>query len=345
VHVSEYDRRVTFFLSWVKAERGRLTLAVRAADGTEVTAGDAGVSVHEGQTYAIVTVAREFLAQPGKIGPAPWQLTITGPGLRPGEHEKYQYSVIVDSTLRLDARVGPTAARAGEPLVVTARVTAAGHPVIGLEEVWARVSRPTDGLGNWLVTPVSPAQLARVAVRRGTEVLPPRQRRALAIADVIGVRPPGYIAEAPIRLFDDGTHGDAQAGDSVYTNTWTTVPHPGSYRFTIAASGSTAGSNAFDREAAIGREVAIEVSTPASTISLSHTGPGPAFVTVTPRDGLGNFLGPGRSTSLRILPAVGSMRGALDDLGDGRYRQVLVPPGGVAAGDVRLALQTVELRP
>jgi hypothetical protein len=60
-----------------------------------------------------------------------------------------------------------------------------------------------------------------------------------------------------------------------------------------------------------------------------------------PKDDLGSFLGPGRANAFRIVPDQGRMDGPLSDLGDGRYRQVLVPPRGVPASDVAIALETV----
>jgi Mg-chelatase subunit ChlD len=344
VHVSAFDRRVSFFVSWVKSDPHRLALEVRASDGSLVDASDPGVSVHHGGTYAIVTVGRFFLTQPGKVGLDPWRLTLSATRLRPGEKEKYQYSVIVDSALRLDGRIGPRAAFAGQPLRITARLRAAGHPITGLSNVWVKVTRPTDSLGNWLtVNQVTPAQIGRIPRRVGAEPIPPRQRRAQAIASVLGVAPPGYTPAQTLQLFDDGSHGDVRAADGVYTNHWPATPHPGAYRFVFSAEGRGE-RGAFDRELVRGRQVGLLVSTTASPRTLGHTGPGPARLTVIPKDDLGNFLGPGRARSFRIVPALGRMAGPLNDLGNGSYAQILVPPSGVNAENVAITLETIAPR-
>jgi hypothetical protein len=252
--------------------------------------------------------------------------------------------VLLDSDLTFHAHARSAADLAGDVLRLTATVKEGGRRLTGLTDLRVRVSRPAEGFGDWLTAnTVTPEQIARIPARRGTEPLPPVQRRALAITDVLGVPPPGQIAERFVRLTDDGTNGDEQAGDGIYTALWDRTPQAGSYTFHFMASGRTRGGNPFTREAVVRRQIGLRLSTAASAIVLSDVAANHATVTVRPRDGLGNFLGPGRSNAFRIVPDQGRMMGPRVDNADGSYRQVLMAPPDVRPEDVELRL--VTLRP
>jgi len=337
VRINEYDRRLSFFLSWVTPRPGRLSLAVRSSDGAAVPAAGPGVRVHQGNTYTILTVEPSFLKQAGKVGATPWTIEITG-NLQPGESEKLQYSVIVDSALRLRPSVEAAVNWTGKPLLLTARLTAAGRPIPGLTTVSVQVTRPQGGRGNWFAkNKVTAAQLAKVPLLRGSERLSITQRRAIAIADVLKVPFPGRTKGEVIRLYDDGTHGDAKAKDGVYTGVWNDTRTEGTYAFHFTANGPTQQGNGFDREAVLQKYVKVKVSAEHSLVKLVPVAER-LRVTVTPMDAFGDSLGPGHAALLRLVPSRGRMQGGLQDNGDGTYGQFLTLPKGVKPKDVTVKL-------
>lgn len=67
-----------------------------------------------------------------------------------------------------------------------------------------------------------------------------------------------YGAETPLTLWDDGLHGDGEAGDGVYANTYYqtgfggTMSGAGSYMVEVFASGSTLNTGSFSRQKLLG---------------------------------------------------------------------------------------------
>jgi hypothetical protein len=339
VRLNEHDRRVSFFVSWVTARRGLLSLTVRSSDGAVVAPTRRGVRLHQGDTYTILSVDRSFLGQAGKVGAAPWTIAIAPNDWQPGQSEKIQYSVVVDSGLRLRAAAGSGSERVGDTLRITARLSEAGRPVAGLSDVSARVTRPVDGRGNWFAKHLpTAAQLERVPALRGSERLSPIERRARAISEILKVPYPGLTDAGVLRLYDDGSHGDEKAKDGVYTGLFTDTGREGSYAFHITASGPTAAGNAFDRDVVVQRYLKVRPTLAQSAVTLAASGIGRARATVKPMDALGNFVGPGYAATLRLTPSRGRMQGRVQDHGDGTYSQILALPKGVSAKTVSVQL-------
>ena len=105
-----------------------------------------------------------------------------------------------------------------------------------------------------------------------------------------------YIAEGgtvlftteTITLFDDGLHGDGEAGDGVYANRYTNTQNEGTYSFTVTAEGTSPAGNGFLRESSVATVV---TATALQQYALAVTATIPAGVAVSPADANGESDG------------------------------------------------------
>jgi hypothetical protein len=348
VGINEHDRRVSFFLSWVKPDRNRLGLVVSSSDGVIVPIRARGVRFHQGQTYQVLTVDASFLGQPGKVGPTPWWITIEPRRLDQGEQEEYQYSVILDSALKMDAALDSRYYTTGDKVVVTAALTEAGRPIAGLTRVQAVVAGPEDGLGNWFAANKVDLQDIPVPGEIEGESLPPLLRKSIFLTDIRQVPTPGRRKPTPLRLYDDGAreHADRVAGDGVYTNIYTGTVKEGMHSFHVRAQGPTSGGSVFDRDDVIHRHVSVKVvpkhvSVQVLPVAVRASREKVFKVVVTPKDALGNFLGPRYSGAIEMASSKGAFVGKPTDHLDGTYTQMLRLPTSVdsKAVEVRVSVK------
>jgi len=350
VRINEYDNRVSVFLSWKTPQTGRLSLRIKTSDGLDIpaTAATPGVTPHQGNTYQIVTLDREFLNQAGKVGPTPWILEVGAGQLDSGESEHYQYSVIVDSGLKMDMGFARDGYQVGDSIVVEAAIKVDRRPLTGLSDVVAKVTGPEEGLGNWFaLNAVSAEAVKKIPEERNGERLSRIQRKATYLTDVRKIGVPARRAPNEIHLFDDGTHGDALAGDGVYSGTVTNTAKEGSYILQVRASGPTAAGNGFDRDTSLQtyltpRIVAEHIGIIAVRVDSQESKLQRFQLTVTPKDALGNFLGPRYAGAIKLAAEPkGRFLEMVDNL-DGSYSQVLELPEGVSVRDVKIRLDAQE---
>ncbi len=348
IPLNEHDRRVTFYLSWETPQEERLELALTSSDGSPVPMTGAGVRFHQGNTHAVLTVDRQFLSIPGKISPNPWIFEVIAGKFRGVEH--FQYSVIVDSGLKLRASVDRDSYSTGDTVTITAAITEAGSPLKGLTDVRVVVSAPEDGQGNWLVkNKVSAAELAKIPVKLESEPLLPFQRKARYLTEIRKVPFPGHKVSQGVRLYDDGTHGDKLAGDGVYTNRFSNTKVEGVYSFHVLASGGTKGGNRFHRDRRIQKYVTVKVSSIGSIVDIVKILKLEAYkyydLAITPRDAFGNYLGPGHANVLSLRTPQGRAVGSLVDNFDGTYGQRIEVAKSVLAPEVILSVLPKTLLP
>lgn len=347
ISLNEHDTRVTFYLSWKTPRRELLDLSVRASDGTRVSNSAAGVRLRHGATYSIITVGAEYLRQIGKVGPTPWIIEISS---KAGAPEPYQYSVLLDSGLRMAAALDRGSLRTAEAVLLTASLTQRGKPLTGLREVQVTVTRPEEGFGNWFAkNKVSEEELKQVPEEKGDEALSPIGRKFMFLRDIRKIALPGRTPPAVVKLLDDGTNGDVKSGDGVYSARFVDFTKEGSYGFIVRATGETSAGNRFAREAQVSRYVGVSID-PASThievIPQTASDPksGLVDVVLTPKDTFGNFLGPRHSGSLRIATKWGRAIGSVVDDLNGSYRQTFeLAPGLREDVKFAVAMQGKEL--
>jgi hypothetical protein len=348
VHISEYDSAVSFFLSWVTPQRDRLSMAVKTSDGISVpfTGTTPGVSVMKGNTYTILSLDRSFLRQAGKIGPAEWIIEIGFSEITQGQNEHYQYSVILDSVLKMEPSFEQLTYFVGDPILLTARITTGDMPVLGLTNVSARTTMPEDGLGNWFAkNKVSAEELRMVPGTRGNEVLSPAARKAYYLAENRKVAFPGITKPVSIRLYDDGTHGDTVANDGIYSAIVDKTPKEGTYSFEFHATGP-AGKGSFERDKVVQKRLEIRPSMKntlfeATRVPIDNPKLRRYRIVITPKDALGNYLGPGRAKEIYIRKTMGKTVENIKDSLDGSYSTMIDLP---AQADIKQMFVTGEIR-
>ena len=345
VKLNEHDRKASFFLSWVTQKSGRLGLKVFSSDDLEVSARPTtpGVTFSQGLTYAILNVDSTFLKQPGKVGPKPWKIVISSLSMKPGEKENYQYSVILDSGLKMEARLDKKAYYTGDMIRITSRLTEMGKLVMGLSDVSVKISRPGEGLGNWFAQNiVAEADLQKVPEKMGDEVLSKLMRKSIFLTNIRKVQPPAHTGPLTLSLYDDGTHGDKVANDGLYTNQFDGTDKEGTYSFHFHAAGPSRGGNSFEREDIIQEYVQVGVVLQANTLTVTTLRPTEAgqqyLMTITPKDPKKNFLGPRFEKAIKLSVSQGRLVGGIKDNLDGTYAQVLQIPKDADIRKVQMKL-------
>lgn len=346
VNINEHDHKVSFYLSWRTNMQNRLTLTVYDSNHNPISVNEPGVSLDTGATYLILTVDQKFLKQRGRIGVEPWRIEVGTNDLAADETEPFQYSVIMDSDLKMRPGLERNIYYAGDTIVLSAQLFELGQPVPGLSSVEVMINAPDDGMGNWLSTnQVSDKELAQVPLKRGGEVMVPFQRKSIYLNDVRGLDWPGRNNPGSLRLYDDGTHGDVTSNDGIYTNSFSNTGKEGIYSFYFKAQGPTSGGNAFNREQMVQKYLPVRVVPEAVAINVVSLGIEDLKqfdVQVTPRDSLGNYLGPGRSGLIQLVSTGGSFTGNLRDNLDGSYSQTLNVPPTTAEEDVQVTVKVDE---
>ena len=346
VKINKHDWRISVYLSWVNSNSERLRLNIKNSDGSIVSPGAAGVQFHKGSTYEIISIDAAYLQLPGKVGNNPWIVEILPTGLRPGEKENFQFSVILNSGLNMKTAFDKKSYATGEQIMLTARILDLGRSLTGLTNVTVQIGKPGDGMGNWFsINKVSESDLKKVPEKFGAEKLSPLQRKAVFLADYRKVPFPKLLGPLTIRLYDDGTHGDISAGDGVYTNYFTDTPKEGTYSFYFRASGTSAEGNAFDRDRLVQKYLSVNVDSANMGVEIFKLplseGLRQHNIVITPKDAFGNYLGPRYGGLIKLQANTGKFIAELKDNLDGTYSQILQIP---QAADPKKVNVTVEVK-
>ncbi len=316
VKVNEYDRNISFVLSWVTPQKGRLGLSIKASDGKTIPNGSDGlnVHVHQGETYTIITMEEHFLKQSGKVGAAPWKVKIDAPGLKHGEQEYYQYSVIMDSALKMRTGFDKPCYETGDTITFFAAITEGNGEGLktGLTDVFVTVSRPGEGLGNWYaLNKVSTEALESIPETIANDGISMLHRKAMFLTQKRKAAAFQRTRSKDLRLplYDDGTHGDKKKGDGIYTNQYKETLKEGTYSFQFCAAGDENG-DTFEREKTVQKYVAVKPD-PDPEYSRLRIEWRDMFrderveylydIESVPKDRYGNFLGPGHRVDVKIV--------------------------------------------
>jgi hypothetical protein len=342
--ISDLDRKLAVFVSWAGSPAQRPTLVLRAADGSEIPFRQTlpGLSFRDGETFTLVKIDSAFLKQSGRVSAQPWSMELAL-GAEPDVKTPvpYQWSVVTDSALSLKAGVDTKAPRTGEALTLTARLTENGAPHALPATVWARWARPLQAVGNWLAaSAVSAEELGGVPETRGGELLSPLLRKIIYLTEFRKQPFAGQAVIDAVRLYDDGTHGDAAAGDGVYTGRFEGTTVAGTYAFDVQASGRTAGGIPFERSVHIEKHIAVKTDRISAAVDRLPA-EGKDFdlfeITLRPADIYGNLLGPGRQHLILWEATAGEFPAPAVDHLNGTYSRRLKLAPGLPPGSVDLA--------
>jgi hypothetical protein len=291
-------RKVVLELSWPRG--AALDFRVER-DGVDVTKDGRIIAGPFYRIFAIDLPARSVLAG------SEWRLKIRG---RPGV--AYQAAAIVDDHRRsARARFARRDYRVGDALEVVLELRD-GAQAIRDATVTATVLRPKDSAANLLAA--YPAR-AEPPVRH--EPLASAGQRAVAqLLQDERVWPRILPAATTVRLQDDGK--------GTYRAILPAATVPGIYTVVFEAAARTSGHGELRRAGAVSTVVRIGQATAEKSdvrvVSLATTARGrEAELRLTPRDRLGNYLGPDQSAAVAVSVGDGAKAGEVRDLANGSY--------------------------
>lgn len=282
-----------------------------------------------------------------------------------GDRPNVRY-VLVDLRVYAEFFTEPKIYNAGDPILLQVRLRDRGKPVLGADAT-VEIALPGQGLGNFLsltddkcqqsapqIPVLGNGRLASLRAARSA-TLPARPLAAATTGGTPDPRPGRYAQAAALldqcnvqdgktdlpgtKLFDDGTHGDLVAGDGVYSLSYGTTLE-GSYNFRFHVRGTDGAGVAFGRTSLLSQYVQI-APTSAATATSFQVGPvtgnlQTAVAFFLPRDGRGNYLGPGFATKYTAVVNSGTLLGGVADLGRGIYAQEVAYPVGSAPPQVTI---------
>jgi len=198
----------------------------------------------------------------------------------------------------------------GLPIILTARMTEDGKPLLGLTEVYAElVSSPAVSTGTIMAENSPPPgypPLTQAADRTQ------RSHYLLGVMESMGIETLCAIGGPKVYLHDDGNRGDLTANDGIYTGVFSDTRYEGSYTFKFRARGKNRIGITFDRTVTLSEYVkfaASHINTKVSVIETKIDNEKKiviAKIKVTPRDSFGSYLGPFRGDVIQLLTTSGA---------------------------------------
>lgn len=244
--------------------------------------------------------------------------------------------------LQLLPRLDDEGFTAGDPLPIVVELRSGGFPVAGAT-VGAAVRVPTRAFSTTLR-----GYSGRFSLPPGPD---PDSKRIQSMAQQLA----GFLKadtgsadlytykQVPVALHDDGTGGDASAGDGIYTGVLPGAETrvAGDYEMTVSARGTLPSGRTVERLTKMSTIANVGPADPGLS-SFELLGGDPAadgsrvlLVRIQPTDKYGNAAFPGSGRRLAVGVTGGSLSGGLVDGLDGTFSQeVFVPAGSKAKVDV-----------
>jgi hypothetical protein len=258
-----------------------------------------------------------------------WKIFVDGTDLDV-EDTSFQLLVMLDNRqLSTDYQISGSEFGTGDriPLHVTLREGDA--PVLGAS-INAFVYGPRDGTGNILSTQPTPSgqpnmigDSLRSAAQAKLRLLVEDPKTAGLFTAV------GY---PNIRLYDDGLaiHGDTAKDDGVYSAFFSGANQEGHYNFRFKVSGEAPENGEFRRTRTLSVFVRPKADLKSTVVKVAGFDVQPngtvvLRLSVTPRDALGNYLGPDYLDHL-VIESSGTEVAPLQDRLDGSYEASLLLP-------------------
>lgn len=243
----------------------------------------------------------------------------------PSDFRAYLMADVPDTSF--DVRFSKISYRAGDEVILTAQAVQSDDQVRTMDKVTAEITQPRSALGT---------RLARTRFDR-SQMLKAQDLNGDALADLAAAKSQLLLTDAAlastlrpvqqtVELFDDGRpeHGDNLPGDGIFSARLGQPRVPGLIRAEVTASGQTPRSRALTRRFTANAFITnAPFSAKRSRIAgtrAGRTANGALIrVRVTPKDNLGNYLGPGYRDRLAIEFAGARSASAIEDQLDGSY--------------------------
>jgi Mg-chelatase subunit ChlD len=331
VLLTPYDGKAAFSLNWDTPDASRLRLELLSPGCEVITPDNAGqgplsqVTFRGGTRYQSYYFDSDFLANPdGQPRYGTWTMVVTRPieyQAAPADpaqiYEYYCYDVSTESSLRMRLTLDHSGYYAGDPVGVSARLTAAGLPVTGASVVLSTTS-PAQSLANWLAGLTVPADaMAQAAQQLQGQDATPILIKVLA-AQIAGLRFDPSTQPGSLVMTDS-------RGIGTYQATYTDTAVPEQRTLYVTAIGETSDGTSFRREGKLGVFVQVRPDPVATILTLQFGSGGAVNATVFPRDKFGNvlFTEPRPAGSLQLVASGAEFTGPMVNNLDGSYTRPL----------------------
>ncbi len=322
-------RKATFAVSWRGDRRPQAVgYTLIAPDGTPVPR--SALSFRTGPFYRIASmdfplqVADSTIAHDGT-----WQLVFQ-PNLITNEVSYRVHLIVEDAEVRYHFDVPTAGVGVGETIPISLWAQQGTRTLTDLQDVYVNVARPPVGFGTFMVNhQVSQAQLVQPIDLSGDQFASQAGKIGFILLQDDALRRKLDPLTDRVQLFDDGLpdHGDAKAGDGVYSALYTNTTRPGFYDVAVSFRHDGPGSGPTVRADSKTLSVGIEqFDRDRSTFdirSVSSDGDRATYeITVMPIDRFDNYLGPGYDVDAVVAllgDKWGGRRVPLTDNLDGSY--------------------------
>jgi hypothetical protein len=329
------DVSLSIQLSWSSVQRtgeedDRLPFRLKAPDGTLI---DVSHRTQLGQNMSYTTVHFPLRQNGVLIHPkGEWHIELGGP-IR--SELDYHLTVMLDNpTIASEFKLEAQDIGTGEAVPIRVKLTHDGAPVLNAT-VEAQMQGPRNGLGNILARTPSP---------QGTPNAGGDKVRSAAYAKLLLLMSDPASASLfqdqslpTLTLLDNGSaaNGDGTARDGIYSGLFKDTFQEGHYFFTVKVRGTTPTEGDFQRTwrlstFVLSKPVAARTEFKVLSSLVQPDNTVLVRLGVTPRDALGNYLGPDYLDHMTIRSTEGGVTTPLDDKLDGSYEITYRLPSGAS---------------
>jgi len=402
VCIDDDTTRVAFVVNWDKVANSAIDFVLEGPDGT-VLPSSPDVSFLTSQNYAMYIVKGETAK--GHEGSDQWTLKLTGgQGLSTGETVQYSYSVTGKSRVKMSTQsTSQPFYTLGKQLIEIIIDVLPGEQM-ARANIRLEYDIPNESYGTWLssmeafdtqwlvqphvgTTPRTKTEdkvglsnpVSDAVADESTQILyaptvimgePASmvQRKAYALANFAKRPFHNLRSTGELKLVDNGTNGDKQAGDGIYSAYLPAMAHDGLAKYRAYLS-IDSDNDCLNRELRIDKliRVALDSAIMAKNVLFRDAAVSPFFspdlnkeiltpipkgsqrrnIVFTPKDQAGNYWGPGKVGQVKFnVEGASTIGSAVDNL-DGSYSLIIqyqsdatptvaVSVGGVTTEDIEV---------
>lgn len=347
VLITDNDKNITFDLSWTTAEPECIDFILYTPEGEMITAENAnsraGITHISRDTYRLFYLKEEYLKNIKRAGK--WTIELLGKRVGQGSIEDYQYSVLMNSSLRMTSEFNRRSYLTGEAIGLQVKVLEGRDRMPA--HVRLDVYSPEQAVGNWLSKNVVSKNALKKKLLTGSDPVSIPLVKARVLAGDLQKPFEDKRTKYSCLLYDDGTHGDLTPGDGVYSFVFTNTKVPGTYIFDLVAEGKTTSGQKFRRQKIIQRNIKVNIQEKFTDLNIKRIdtrvkGKNAYRVTITPRDGLGNYLGTGYGDRISFFVKGGRFVTPVQDHLDGSYSQDFYLPASLNSEPKIIKARIVE---
>jgi hypothetical protein len=335
--VSTGEQRVALLVPWGNANDNLLVAwRLQSSNGPFIVVNSIDASVvgsYERQSHGLMTVDVTAVTESGDPPATQWRVQHRDMANTPQPLTDADVLCMVDLVTQAEIRLDKPRYFIGDAIKITCGIRSGGSRVTGTT-VAVDLAGPGEGLGTFLATNSGLyKQKQRSLKPAGPDPDAGKGLMFKTILELKGISGLPVLTPPAFHLHDDGAHGDGEANDGDYANSFTDTTKEGTYTFRFRIEGTLADGSRFSRLFVRSTWVGVKPDPGATTMVWTTLGGLPSgqfgqLLTFTPKAANGELLGPFRHDVISITVSDGTLdRGLVDNL-DGSYSQRVLYKGG-----------------